>query len=106
VKNLNKFEMPSAKGLKYNVLSAQCQLGKIIKSDLTTKKLNRIEEDHLMKDEDKYEKEDNERNNKNYVNSKIFQLETYLNLLKKTEEEFDALLDRKLAKRSKSFNLY
>jgi len=100
VKTFNKFEMPSAKGLKYNVLSAQCQLGKIIKSDLITKKLNQIEEDCKIIGE-----EEKAKNKVEKKESNLLQMEMYLNLLKKTEEEFDALLDRKLAKKSKTQNL-
>jgi hypothetical protein len=100
VKTFNKFEMPSAKGLKYNVLSAQCQLGKIIKSDLITKKLDQIDEDCKIIGAE--EKAKNKLENKD---SNLLQMEMYLNLLKKTEEEFDALLDRKLAKKSKTQNL-
>jgi len=98
-KNLNRIDMPSAKGLKYNVLSAQCQLGKIIKSDLISKKLKMMEEDHLLVEQDKAEDEKNQKND-----TGLLQMEGYLNLLKKTEQEFDALLDKKLSKRSKSFN--
>ena len=98
-KNFNKIDMPSAKGLKYNVLSAQCQLGKIIKSDLISKKLKIMEEDPTIQEEDKAEDEKNQKNDND-----LLQMESYLNLLKKTEEEFNALLDKKLSKRSKSFN--
>ena len=94
-KNLNKFEMPTAKGIKYNILSAQSQIAKILKTDSITKKLN--------KSDDNLPNIDNLNINQHQTEEDRIQTEIYYSILKKTEDEFDALLDKKLQKRAKSF---
>jgi hypothetical protein len=102
-----RFDMPISKGVKYNILSAQCQIGKILKSDSITRKLNKIDEDTFQHLNLEMCKEGGDGKNKGTEDSnEKIQMEVYHNLLKKTEEEFDAMLDRKLAKRSKSYTYY
>lgn len=84
--SLNKLEMSSSKGIKYNILSAQSHICKILRSDLNNRKMQKTESN--VNDYDK------------------IQMDNYVNLLKKIEEDFDSLLDRKLSKRSKSFYYY
>jgi len=90
-RTLTKSDMPLSKGIKYNILSAQSQITKLLRIDTIHKKLSTMEEE----------------NKSSKVNSEgKIQLEIYLNLLKSTEIEFDELLDRKLSKRGKSFFYY
>jgi hypothetical protein len=74
--NFTKLEMPSSKGIKYNILSSQSHLIKIIKGDIIKRKL-----------------ENNEENN-----DKI-EIDYYSNILKNMEDDFEKLLDRKLSKK-------
>jgi hypothetical protein len=88
--SLSKFEMPIAKGIKFNILSAQSMICKLLKSDLISKKLNQEVLEGKSPEENKavYPKESN--------------MEGLIDLLKKTEEEFENLLDRKLSKKFKN----
>lgn len=97
ISSVSKFEMPTAKGIKYNILSAQSQLSKILHTDSINKKLNKQEIPiNFDLNEKPFEKETIEKQ----------QMDYFSNILKSTEEEFDNLLDRKLAKRSKSYYYY
>ncbi len=84
---LNKNEMPIAKGIKFNVLSAQSQLCKMMITDSITKKLNFNEE--IITE-----------------NNPFNQMDVCLKILKKNEEDFDSLLDKKLAKKTTTFLIY
>lgn len=92
-KILNKNEMPIAKGIKYNILSAQSHLCKMMVSDSITKKLNIDEES--QNEEEKLEKAFDKK-----------QIEISQKILKKNEEDFDRLLDRKLAKKTTGIVIY
>ena len=74
-----KLEMPCTKGIKYNVLSSQSQLIKVIKSDLIKKKLNGVADE-----------------------GEKINLDNYLNILNSMDDDFDKLLDKKLSKRPKN----
>lgn len=84
---LSKFDMPISRGIKYNVLSAQSQIAKILRSDLISKKLARIN-DNIESNYDIFEKN---------------QIDNYSNMLKKIDEDFDNLIEKKLTQRGKSF---
>jgi hypothetical protein len=77
--NFSKLEMPCTKGIKYNILSSQNQLIKIIKGDLIKKKLNSAE-----------------------PNADTIHLDNYMNILNGMEDDFDKLLDKKLSKKPKN----
>jgi hypothetical protein len=79
---VTKSDMPIAKGVKYNIMSAHSQICKILKSDLIKSKLH---QDDKVKPEEK------------------LQLEQYNSILKSVDNDFDALLDRKLSKKSKFY---
>jgi hypothetical protein len=79
---ISRNEMPTAKGVKYNIMSAHSQICKILKSDVIKSKLNL---DDKMGSEDK------------------LQLDMYNNILKSVDNDFDTLLDRKLSKKSKFY---
>jgi hypothetical protein len=79
---VTKSDLPSIKGVKYNIMSAQSQLVKILKSDLIK---TRLETDDKVKDENK------------------IQLNHYNDVLKSIDNDFDALLDKKLAKKSRFY---
>jgi hypothetical protein len=90
-KILNKNEMPIAKGIKYNILSAQSQLCKMMVTDSVTKKLNFNDNDESSREDKLFDKN---------------QIEISQKILNKNEEDFDRLLDRKLAKRTTGIILY
>jgi hypothetical protein len=90
-KILNKNEMPIAKGIKYNILSAQSQLCKMMVTDSITKKLNINDNEESSRGDKLFDKN---------------QIEISQKILKKNEEDFDRLLDRKLAKRTTGIILY
>lgn len=99
-----KLEMPNSKGIKLNILSAQSQLNKILLSDSIKMKIqNNPEVAALQKNIDP------ESSSPNQLTNNLFerqQIDFYTEIIKKTEEEFDNLLDKKLSKRSKTFYYY
>jgi hypothetical protein len=105
--NISKFDMPSAQGIKYNLMSAQAMISKILKTDSYVQHIQpnqsrtKYEKDFPKKEEE-WKKETDIANNIYQSNTK-FQMRVYYNILNKTEEEFDNPLDRKLSKKSKWF---
>jgi hypothetical protein len=88
--SLLKFEMPIAKGIKFNILSAQSMICKLLKSDLISKKLNQDITEEKNQDENKV------------IYPRVSKMDDIIDLLKKTEEEFENLIDRKLSKKFKN----
>jgi len=86
---VTKNNMPSAKGIKYNILSAQSQISKILHTDSITRKLNKVE--------------DSGSNNDDQILVNKQQMKDLDSILTKTEADFDSLLDRKLSKKSRPF---
>lgn len=107
---LNKNNMPSSLGIKYNILSVQNQLSYLMHSDLvSTKGYN----EYLGKARDAFSKakeEEESVHNNNIVNNNeiivnveednIIDLDKYLIVVKKFEKEFEKICDNNLKRTS------
>jgi len=96
---LTKSFMPSSLGIKYNILSVQNQLSYLMHTDLVS---NKTFSEYVSKTNDTLAKEkakiglniEGDEHELNYESDNFIDLEKYMNLVKKFEEEFDKLCEK------------